>query len=111
MLNTSVNRFKVALKFAELLHRELRPSQMYFAIKRNREETDKGNFGNSVCHTHDFIDANEVMDDAIHIVTGKRPSGMLPTMPKDVNDLWNEAWNIAKTVQFDKQILTLCTQL
>jgi hypothetical protein len=91
----------VARKFSQLLRKEMQ-ADLDIAIKRNRAERDHG-----VCHTHDFCDANMVMDAAM------RACGIDPDKAKDEDGepiepfdaeftaLWNEAWNIAKGAEFD----------
>lgn len=64
----------------------------YFTVRqRNIAETEDG-----ICHSHDFCDANMVMDAAMRAL-GIDP---LPEdedgMPEWVNELWNNSWDIAK---------------
>ena len=49
-----------------------------------------------VCHSHDFIDANEVMDDAFREVLGRE---IRQQVDADCQ-LWNEAWSLAVTEGF-----------
>jgi hypothetical protein len=60
--------------------------------ERNRVEADR-----SVCHSHDFCDANMVMYSACQIVFPGCAS------PEDVDAVaWNAAWNEAKKRGFSK---------
>ena len=52
--------------------------------------------GSDVCHSHDFLDANVYMDDAIAQVTGHRPSYELPDCEGTGGELWMRAWRYTK---------------
>lgn len=82
---------QIAHAFGEVIHRETTPEQMAEINRRNAAEPNP-----SVCHTHDFADANEWMAEAFKQV-----------MLRDVditsdtdNALWNRAWTHAKSVGF-----------
>lgn len=78
------------------------PENLVEILKRNKEEPS-----DAICHSHDFCDANVVMDEA-----GK--SVGIELCPNEVNgeiigilhteaytDIWNEAWSLAKRAEFD----------
>lgn len=64
--------------------------------------------GDAICHSHDFIDANEVMRDAMSESIGRDPLDVdadIGPMSADDIDLWNKAWSIAKLADFDPAII------
>lgn len=84
---------QIAIEFSRNLREYAADGEIEQCIRDNRAETDK-----SVCHSHDFCDANVAMDEAFGVVTGKPASD-------DLNDestlaLWAEAWDIAKQAEF-----------
>lgn len=83
----------VAVIFSNLLRQQLSSSVMRRIIQDNRNEQSRG-----VCHTHDHIDANEVMDEAIHEAVGRGWDGL---GDDDRTSLWNAAWELAKRNEFD----------
>lgn len=78
---------KLAREFTRVLRTELSGAEWAEMRDRNRDETDP-----SVCHSHDFCDANMAMDEAFRNVTGR------PAKAADPDDqaLWNAAWDEAK---------------
>jgi len=92
----------VAKEFSRLLVKELGVF-LVVAGQRNRDEGS----GASICHTHDYCDANMVMDEAM------RNCGIDPDLATDEDgepvepfdteftSLWNEAWDLAKEAEFD----------
>lgn len=87
---------KVALAFAQHLHATLADSEMLDVLVSNRHEPSS-----IVCHSHDFCDANMVMDAAMRSLgVDPLPEGQ-DGMPEAVQALWNEAWEIAKDNEFD----------
>lgn len=91
---------RLAAEFCKCLRAELGPVKMIKVIKRNQKETSPG-----VCHSHDFCDANMVMDQAFYNLTGLHTwetetvegSGVADSCV----DLWNAAWDIAAKAEFD----------
>lgn len=84
---------QLAFEFSEELRRELSPENFTETVRRNAEETD-----DRICHSHDFCDANMAMAAAFETVTGReyRP------LDGDADDeLWQEAWGLAKEWGFD----------
>jgi hypothetical protein len=65
--------------------------------KRNAAETDPG-----VCHSHDFCDANMVMDSAFTKIVGHEldPDGE----SEADHDIWSRAWAIAVKAGFAQKI-------
>ena len=82
----------LAVKFAELLKRDLTPDQVNEAVKRNKTDEYQG-----CCATHDFCDANVYMDEALEHFTGKHE---VDVNDEDTTNLFNEAWDIAKANEF-----------
>jgi hypothetical protein len=92
----------VAKEFSRLLAGHL-GDDLAVAVQSNRDETCEG-----VCHTHDYCDANMVMDEAM------RNCGIDPDLARDEDgepvepfdteftNLWNAAWDLAKGVEFDE---------
>ncbi len=79
---------EIAKTFVALLALAVTASDFNEIAKRNKEEADKG-----VCHSHDFIDANEVMAEAFDVCN----------QPFDLNNqldvtLWSGAWDEAKEI-------------
>jgi hypothetical protein len=79
---------QIAEKFVELLHRDL--SKTDFSAMRRLNSTPA--YSGNACASHDFLDANETMDEAMVAVL--RRSVVLD----DDGDvaLWNDAWQEAK---------------
>ncbi len=81
----------LAKAFGLELRKELPTSQFREVIKRNACEMN-----NSICHSHDFCDANMVMADAF-----VKTFGETIDLHSDINiQLWNDAWFMAKTRRF-----------
>lgn len=81
----------LAVEFSKTLRAVLSSQEMEQVIARNQEESNP-----HVCHSHDFCDANMVMDAAL---------GSLGVEDPDVSDpvvvsLWNQAWHLAKLTDF-----------
>jgi len=79
----------LAKTFSRVLWRCLTAAEMYQVIARNAAGTDPG-----VCHSHDFCDANTAMEQALQEL------GVSYTAPTEVTELINEAWDLAKAVDF-----------
>jgi hypothetical protein len=83
----------LAREFSDALRALLTPAEMREVISRNLEETHP-----SICHTHDFCDANVLMHE-VFLSHGMNPvdeGGM-----DKWGHLWTEAWNLAKAHEFD----------
>ena len=78
---------------SQLTHSQLRTVQ-----KRNANEPNT-----NICHSHDFCDANMVMDEAFTSVFGR---SILPDegeMTEDDLAVFNAAWDIASARGFTNQ--------
>lgn len=82
--------------FIRLMCEELTPHEMDLVRELNREETSR-----AVCHTHDFCDANMVMDAAV------RDLGFEALVDRDdygdderFCETWNAAWSRAVGREF-----------
>jgi hypothetical protein len=75
----------LALKFAARVRENLSVAEIAQANELNRRETQPG-----VCHTHDFIDANELMMEAV------LDCGMDYDFLEQHAGVVDEAWQIAR---------------
>lgn len=82
----------IALEFSQGLHDCLGPEQMREVVGRNRAETAP-----CVCHSHDFCDANMVIY-AVFLRRGMDPASECGM--ERHGDLWDQAWNLAKSQDF-----------
>jgi hypothetical protein len=89
---------EIAKMFCRLLIRDVGPF-LVEAVQRNRDEESPG-----VCHTHDFCDANMTMAEAMQ-AHGLMADKTVPLGDQD-NDVWNEAWDLAKKAEFDAERVT-----
>lgn len=81
----------LAYAFARALRAELTEDQMAEAIALNAGEANP-----SICHSHDFCDANIVMAEAFRAVVGRDID-----LQSDADcALWGEAWDLAKRGKF-----------
>lgn len=80
----------LARKFSQLLLAEIGRENLITVIERNKT------ISAGCCASHDFCDANMVMDAAFKTVTGKK----INTQKDEAVELWNQAWDIARTTQF-----------
>lgn len=86
---------QVARAFSSILRQTI-GDRIQDVIARNRAETWP-----DVCHSHDFTDANEVMEQAFH-ATGI-PVHFTDSPAADFErfcTVWGRAWNIAKESEF-----------
>jgi hypothetical protein len=82
----------LAQNFGQQLLKKLGPLQLLTVIKLNATETAP-----SICHSHDFTDANMTMLEAWDLT--------YPNTPFDLNNSthcshWTAAWSLAKQQQF-----------
>jgi hypothetical protein len=81
-----VNAWRIAQAFAETLKKDLEPRQ--FAEMKKRNLT----YGEGICASHDFCDANMMMAAAFKEVTGREAD-----VATDADTaLWNQAWDLAR---------------
>ena len=81
---------KTAKRFAGLLRIELGAAQFAEVKRLNGVQADK-----SICHSHDFCDANVAMADAIREICGV-DGRRLDLRDADAQEFWNDAWREAK---------------
>lgn len=95
---------KVGEKFARLLREAATDKDWEDMLSANAEETNP-----LVCHSHDFTDANVVMEEAFHNLDLKTAADFNESGPavKFARDgatwLWNAAWDWAKANRLTKQ--------
>lgn len=77
----------LAEKFTELLRAALSPAEFAEMADANANET-----GPSICHSHDYCDANQIMLDAITA---------LDIVNNYSHTLWSDAWLHARLELFD----------
>lgn len=96
---TSANVRKLAIAFATQLRAELSAEDMKEVIRRNAASRDP-----MVCASHDFTDANMVMDAAFRKAFGRDPFDHTEDdgldMPASHTALMNDAWTFAKSHNF-----------
>lgn len=92
MTITIHEKIGLAQIFGEKLQEALDDEQLRAAIARNNAEGPHS----EVCHSHDFCDANMVMDAAWREMFGQE---LDPTNQAEC-DIWNDAWAIAKAANF-----------
>jgi len=86
---------KIAKNFALEVYEEVGKEKLEEIVKLNDEEQDE-----TICHSHDFMDANMAMDAALKrsgFDFEKSPSIF---MSDDFVYLWNKAWGVAKEKDF-----------
>lgn len=81
---------RVGRKFAELLRRDLTEEQLRAVVEKNRTRGPKDGW----CATHDHLDANMTMLEAMAGALGKTEDEVTDLMEAgdDERDLWNAAW-------------------
>lgn len=84
--------------FAERLRERLTLRQWQMMRHDNRCETHP-----NICHSHDYLDANMVMDVALaeHGVNIWTDDG--EEMREEVQHLWNDAWTYAKAAHLTEE--------
>ena len=83
---------RLAAEFARRLRRDLGLRKLAVVVKRNAAETNP-----SVCHSHDFCDANEVMRTALEAL------GLDPVATHEARPgLWVAAWDLARRRGFHR---------
>lgn len=88
---------KVAIAFCAVLLAWIGPARLAEAARRNASTGQRG-----VCHSHDYIDANEAMAQAFKecgFSTFIEQDGELH-LPDRTLEVWNAAWHLAKSVGF-----------
>jgi len=83
---------RLANNFIEVIREWLTPEQCREVDQRNRAEVDA-----NICHTHDFMDANQAMEQAYVNMWGEEPD----LSAEGVMDDWGDAWMLAKARGFE----------
>lgn len=91
----------LADEFTQRVRDFLPPEQMQEIVKRNLSNNP------SVCATHDFCDANELMAQAFVQVMGRESN---PSSSVDA-ELWGAAWALAKNAGFARPLRLFVWQL
>lgn len=81
----------LSIQFSLLLQEQLGERDIDATIARNKKQSDK-----NICHSHDFCDANEVMNEAFQKVFGRE----LDSDSDFDASVWNNAWKQAKENNF-----------
>lgn len=76
--------------FSTALGSILSEEEMQSVRERNRSADEM------ICHSHDFVDANEVMAQAFEFAFGLENAGLTDA----TRELWNSAWSLAKAREF-----------
>lgn len=94
---------RLAMSFSRTLKKWLSLEEMQQLVKLTKKETDK-----SICHSHNFCDANMAMFEAFNVELGE--DVILPSEVKEnplleekrnlQNKLWKAAWDMAKQTLF-----------
>lgn len=87
---------ELAHKFSRLLLRDLGREAMLEVVKKNKPHK----FVDTVCHSHDTIDANETMLEAFESVMGGEMAFCDGDPEGHETDLVNAAWSFAKASDF-----------
>lgn len=89
---------ELAQLFSNFVQGALTKKQFAKVVLLNQQETDP-----NVCHTHDFVDANEVMASAWLELTGREISldRVNSNNVQDAVNIWNAAWSAAKAAGFN----------
>jgi hypothetical protein len=85
---------KVARLFSKKIKEELTPEEFQQALEDNRNEESEG-----ICHTHDYIDANEAMAEALEEIMGEGYCDDIPANQKKVL-FWNSVWHLAHKKEY-----------
>lgn len=85
---------KVAMEFSNILNRDLGAAKMKKVVATNKKRND------NTCASHDFMDANMAMHEAMGIVLGIGWDAGNFAEDEVMTELWNAAWTLAKKVGF-----------
>ena len=93
----------IAREFCAVLNEWLGPDKMKQVVMRNMAEFVNGDM--NVCHSHDFCDANEAMDEAFKRATGFSATDTggdgVGVMTDSACSAFNRAWSLAKAAEFN----------
>lgn len=95
----------IAREFSKLMLEEIGADNLALVVAQNTTDIAQGN--DSTCSTHDYCDANMVMDQAFQNIL-KRGNYMIEDDATDAQrdadtDLWNAAWTLSKHNQFNPE--------
>lgn len=85
----------LARKFSTFLAEAIGEESIREAVDRNRSQKHSG-----ICHSHDFCDANMVMESAFEEVIGRSQFNAEGHISEEDMRLWNAAWDLAKEREF-----------
>lgn len=88
-MKVTPKQYSIAIKFSEYVRQALSPVQLADVLNKNHAEPNK-----NICHTHDYIDANMLMQKAM------LDEGISPWQEKDRDANWDASWNFAKASNF-----------
>lgn len=96
---------RVARRFGELIGEGRTPQErlatlMMNAVEMGREQATPRPKGAYVCHTHDYCDANMVMQDAVEEALGPMPQTEGEIEGSAFQKVWNAAWRLARENHF-----------
>lgn len=89
----------IARLFSYEVSTRLSESQLAAVRKLNRDEKLE-----YVCHTHDFCDANLLMD-AAFVKCGLVEDNDVDVIGEHLQPVWNAAWDVAKAAEFQVDVL------
>lgn len=84
----------LAVEFSKQVRESFSEAEMAQIIERNRAT------GPDTCATHDFADANEIMDSAWETLFGRSFAPDEGEPPEADFAIWNAAWSVAKAAEF-----------
>ncbi len=88
----TVTPLNLANAFSKQLRQNITRSEFSEVIRRNKAQSDP-----SICHTHDFCDANQVILDAMKVIG---LSGEYDADDANQHALITKAWDTAKAANF-----------
>jgi hypothetical protein len=94
VLDNSVSKLRVAAAFSRVLRDWLTVDEFAELVELNREETDK-----TVCHSHDFCDANMAMHEAL-VECGAIDKDGFDADDEFIVELFSAAWDEAVKNEF-----------
>ena len=106
MTETQIDPKDAAILFSELLRKELGEEKIQEVVKRNKAYCVQ--YGDKTCASHDFCDANMIMNEALMSLGLKR---LGPDLSKTERNLWNGAWSLAKKHEFDAEKIQVVKML
>jgi len=78
---------KISNAFNNKMREWLDDDEFNSLIKKTKSQTDP-----NVCHTHDYCDANVIMDECFVEILGREHDCASQTDA----DIWNDAWTLSK---------------